>query len=67
MKKYQSTAVKSSKGYHHFGINPLTASLYGDKVEDIVNVDLLGRAFAPSPAPAATPVLEGVTVSDEEV
>lgn len=26
-----------------------------------------GRAFAPSPVPAAAPVLEGVTVSDEEV
>ena len=34
------TAVLSDKSYHHFGIHPKTASLYGDKVEDIVNVTL---------------------------
>lgn len=35
------TAVIGSKGeYKHFGISELTASLYGDKVEDIIEVEV---------------------------
>lgn len=35
---FNTTAVKSDKCYHHFGIHPKTASLYGDKVEDIIDL-----------------------------
>ncbi len=35
------TAVIGTKGeYHHFGVNELNACLYGDKVEDIVEVEV---------------------------
>lgn len=39
---YKSTAVLHETGgyYYHFGINKVTASVYGDKPEDIVTVDL---------------------------
>jgi len=40
MKKYQSTAVKSDKGFKHFGIETVSASLYGAKPEDIVDVEI---------------------------
>lgn len=40
--KFTTTAVldKSGKYYHHFHITELSASLYGDKPEDIVTVEL---------------------------
>jgi len=34
------TAVLDKMGYSHFGITPLNACLYGDKVEDIVEVEV---------------------------
>lgn len=40
MKKYQNTAVKSEKGFKNFGIRPVSASLYGNKPEDIVDVEI---------------------------
>lgn len=33
-------AVWNEKAYHHFGIHPSFASLYGDRVDDIVQVEL---------------------------
>jgi len=41
MKKkiYEMSAAKDEKdNYRHFGIHKMTASLYGDKVEDIIKV-----------------------------
>lgn len=35
---FKTTAVFYEDHYRHFGIHPMSASLYGDKVEDIVNV-----------------------------
>jgi len=38
--KFKTTAVMSRNGhFNHFGINKISASLYGDKIEDIVNVE----------------------------
>jgi len=34
-KTFEITAVWNKKCYHHFGIRPSLASLYGDKIEDI--------------------------------
>jgi len=36
--QFEKTAVLNGDHYRHFGIHPKTASLYGDKVEDIVVV-----------------------------
>ena len=36
--EFEKTAVLSDGVYRHFGIHPMTASLYGDKPEDIVVV-----------------------------
>lgn len=43
MKKiYTITAVKHEKGYyHHFGIHPMTAPIFGDDPKDIVEVDFI--------------------------
>lgn len=35
---FKTTAVKTEKGYHHFVIHPVTASLYGNSEEDIETV-----------------------------
>lgn len=41
MNNFKVNAVMSDKGwYWHFGINSKTASLYGDKVEDIVELTM---------------------------
>lgn len=34
------TAVFNGKCFNHFGITPMSASLYGDKIEDIVQVEI---------------------------
>ncbi len=34
------SAVLQKNGYGHFGITPMSACLYGDKVEDIINVEV---------------------------
>ena len=34
------TAVFNGKNFEHFGIRPITASVYGNKVSDIVEVEL---------------------------
>jgi hypothetical protein len=44
-KTFETTAVlhtspKNEQYYHHFGITEVSASLYGDKQEDIVNLSL---------------------------
>jgi len=36
--RFEITAVLSNGVYRHFGIHPVTASIYGDKLEDIVVV-----------------------------
>ena len=36
--RFEKTAVLSGDVYRHFGIHPVTASVYGDKIEDIVVV-----------------------------
>lgn len=38
---YSENAVFNGNHYHHFGIHPVTASLYGDKVEDIKNISFV--------------------------
>jgi len=38
--QFKTTAVHNGDHYHHFGIYPATASLYGDKIEDIEEVTL---------------------------
>lgn len=40
-KTFKKNAVLDENGnYRHFGIHPVTASLYGDKVEDIVELTM---------------------------
>jgi hypothetical protein len=39
-KTYKYNAVFNGKHYDHFGIHPKLGSLYGDKPEDIVEVEL---------------------------
>lgn len=38
---YTKNAIFNNNHYHHFGIHPITASLYGDKVEDIKKVSFI--------------------------
>jgi len=38
-KIFSTTAVFNNNHYKHFGINKLSASLYGDKPEDIVKLE----------------------------
>lgn len=38
--KFKNTAVFNGKCFQHFGIRPITASLYGDKISDIINVEI---------------------------
>ena len=37
---FQETAIYNGKYYHHFGIHPLTCSLYGDTPDDIETLTL---------------------------
>jgi len=37
--KFTINAVKGEKSYKHFGIHPITAQLYGEKREDIVELE----------------------------
>jgi hypothetical protein len=37
---YEVTAVHNGDHYHHFGIHPMTASLYGDNPDDIRSIGL---------------------------
>jgi hypothetical protein len=37
---YKQNAVLNGDHYHHFGIQPSLANLYGDKPEDIVEVEI---------------------------
>jgi hypothetical protein len=41
MKTYKTTGTLSEKGYRHFGIHPMTAVLYGDKEEDILDLEFI--------------------------
>ena len=37
---FEVTATWNGKYYEHFGIHEMTASIYGNKVEDILNIKL---------------------------
>lgn len=39
--KYYTTAVYNGKYFEHFSINEITAALYGHKVDEIVEVELI--------------------------
>ncbi len=56
MKTFTTTATLNKKGkfYQHFGITPKLVSLYGDKVEDIVNITFKISDDQTVPAPNET-------------
>ena len=41
MKSFATTAVWNKTHYYHFGIHPNLASIYGDKPEDIVSLEMI--------------------------
>lgn len=38
---FKTTAVLSGDHYQHFGIHPITANLYGNRVDEIVNLTMV--------------------------
>ena len=59
--KYKSTAVLGEKCFKHFNIHPVTATMYGVKKEDIINVIL--EIADEQTVPEANPI-KGYTEAD---